>query len=146
MFESVLASLADFGVPFVVTGGWAVRFHGYEERPVEDLDIVVDRTPAEANRMMQCLMQLGFFPTIPLHLTQAVVMTFMDQESRRLDVNAMYQPPFPQLLEQATSREVLGRRVAVISLPDLLDVKRRRGRPYDLADVEELVRLHPPAE
>src|SRR5215218_891705 len=141
MHEGLLASLADCGFPFVVTGGWAVRFHGYEQRPVEDLDIVVDRTPAEGTRVMQCLMRLGFFPTIPLHLSQVVVLTFLDASSRRIDVNAVYQPPFPLLLERATWREVLGRRVAVISLEDLLEVKRGRARPYDLADVAELMRL-----
>jgi hypothetical protein len=140
MHEGLLASLADCGFPFVVTGGWAVRFHGYE-RPVEDLDIVVDRAPAEATRVMECLMRLGFFPTIPLHLSEVVVLTFGDARSRRVDVNAVYQPPFPRLLERAVWREVLGRRVAVISLEDLLEVKRGRGRPYDLADVAELLRL-----
>lgn len=140
MHDDLLAFLTDCGVRFVVTGGHAVRFHGYD-RPLEDLDIVVDRAPAAATQTMQCLTRAGFFPTLPLHLSQVVVMTFVDSSQRRLDVNAVYQPPFPELLERAVYADVAGRRIAYISLPDLLDVKRRRARPYDLDDVSQLERI-----
>jgi predicted nucleotidyltransferase len=137
MFEDVLAHLTSDGVRFVVTGGHAVCFHGYE-RPVEDLDIVVDREREAATRTMQSLMRIGFFPTIPLHLSDVVVMTFMDGRGRRLDVNARYRFPFPELAERATTRTVGGLDVAVISLEDLIEVKNWRGRQYDLDDVAQL--------
>jgi predicted nucleotidyltransferase len=145
VYDDVLAALSDCGIRFVVTGGQAVRFHGYE-RPVEDLDIVLDRNPDAATQTMNCLMGIGFFPTIPLHLSQVVVLTFGDSRARRVDVNAIYQPPFDQLLTRAIDGDVLGRRVAVISLTDLLEVKRVRSRGYDLDDVSQLLRLHPPQE
>jgi predicted nucleotidyltransferase len=141
VYDDVLAGLSDCDIRFVVTGGHAVRFHGYD-RPVEDLDIVVDRNPAAATQAMNCLMRFGFIPTIPLHLSQVVVLTFGDSRGRRVDVNAIYQPPFQQLLERAVAHDVLGRRVAFISLADLLEVKRVRGRAYDLEDVRQLLRLH----
>jgi predicted nucleotidyltransferase len=140
MYDDVLAELSDCDIRFVVTGGHAVRFHGYE-RPVEDLDIVVDRNPAAATQTMNCLMRLGFIPTIPLHLSHVVVLTFGDSRGRRVDVNAIYQPPLQQLLERAVDHNVLGRRIAFISLADLLEVKRTRGRAYDLEDVAQLLRL-----
>ncbi len=141
MHDDVLAQLADSDVKFVVTGGYAVRFHGYN-RPVEDLDLVVDRTPSAAAGATRALMMSGFYPTTPLSIGEVVVLTFMDARARRVDVNARYFIPFEQLVERATHHHVLDRLVPVISLHDLIAVKRWRGRPYDMDDVEQLTRLH----
>jgi len=141
VLDDVVAHLCDTGVAFLVTGGCAVRVYGYE-RQVEDLDLVIDRTSANATLAMQALMRIGFFPMTPLPLTDVVVMTFMDADGRRVDVNARYAVPFKDLFERATFVTVLDRSIAVISLRDLIDVKRSRGRPYDLDDVEHLTRLH----
>jgi hypothetical protein len=105
VYDNVLAGLSDCDIRFVVTGEYAVRFHGYK-RPVEDLDIVVDRHSA-ATQTMNCLMRLGFIPTIPLHLSEVVVLTFGDPRGRRVDVNAIYQPPFQQFRERAVAHDVL---------------------------------------
>ena len=137
MFDDVLAHLVDEGVRFVVTGGRAVCFHGYE-RPIADLDIVVEREPAPATHTTQALMKFGFYPTLPLPLSTVVVLPFVDARGRRVDVNAIYRIPFPELLERAVTRTLLDRSIAVISLPDLIDVKRWRGRDYDVTDLSGL--------
>lgn len=137
MFDDVLARLVDEGVRFVVTGGRAVCFHGYE-RPIADLDIVVEREPAPATYTTQALMKLGFYPTLPLPLSTVVVLPFVDARGRRVDVNAIYRIPFPELIERAVTRTLLDRSIAVISLPDLIAVKRWRGRDYDVADLGRL--------
>jgi hypothetical protein len=38
----VLSCLLADEVRFLIAGGWAVRFHSYEERPVTDLDLLVE--------------------------------------------------------------------------------------------------------
>jgi hypothetical protein len=71
----------------VIIGGVAVVLHGHV-RDVADLDLIVDRTPLEADRVMRAIVGAGFFPTIPLPLTQVVVMTAVDARQRRLDLHA----------------------------------------------------------
>jgi hypothetical protein len=136
-FEDVLVRLADDRVRFVVTAGRAVVFHGYE-RPIADLDIVIDATPNEASLAIRCLESMGFRATIPLPLELLVVSRMIDGSGREVDVNVRYLIPFPQLVERAQHFVVAGREVAVISRSDLIDIKRRRGRDYDLDDAAHL--------
>jgi len=137
MFDEVLVALAKDGVDFVVTGGRAVNFHGYD-RPIADLDIVVSPTPVATAAVTRSLAAQGFFPTIPLALAEIPLLRFMDAQSRRVDVNARYPVKFEELVERAMIAEVQGYRVRVISLDDLLGVKRARDRDYDRDDVRRL--------
>jgi hypothetical protein len=141
VFDDVLAHLIACGVDFVVTGGHAVQVHGYE-RPVEDLDIVVNREPVPATRAMQCLMAFGFFPSVPLHISDVVVLTFNDSGGRRVDVNARYLIPFEELSQRAVPHVVLEKTIRVIALDDLIHVKEWRGRPYDVDDITRLREIH----
>ncbi|MEK6374809.1 MAG: hypothetical protein AABO58_19185 [Acidobacteriota bacterium] len=76
-FDDVLARLVDDGVRFVVTGGRAVVFHGFD-RPIADLDIVVEASPAESSLAVRCLQSMGFMATLPLPLDCVVVMRMID--------------------------------------------------------------------
>ena len=62
IYGDVFERLEAEGVRYVAVGGVAVVLHGHE-RPVKDLDIVVDPAPAEARRATAALMSLGFVPT-----------------------------------------------------------------------------------
>jgi hypothetical protein len=137
-FDDVLARLADDRIRFVVTGGRAVVFHGYD-RPIADLDIVVDSNLNEAALAIQCLESMGFRATIPLPLDFVVVLRMIDGHGREVDVNVRYLIPFVSLLKRAEHFVIEEREVAVISRADLIDIKQRRGRDYDLSDVAHLL-------
>lgn len=137
MYEDVLAALADARIRFVVTGGVAVALHGCE-RSVPDLDIVVDPAPPNLDAVMACLARLGFWPTLPLPLAMVSVMRTMTQDGREVDVNRAYSIPFATLLANAATVTVEGRAVAVVSRAELIAVKQKRGRDYDLDDVRLL--------
>lgn len=137
MYEDVLTALADGNVRFLVTGGCAVALHGFV-RPVVDLDVVIDPAPPNPEAVMACLARAGFWPTLPLPLALVNVMRTLDGAGREVDVNRVYTIPFDTLLDRAVHVAVDGRRIAVISRDDLIAVKERRGRDYDLADVRLL--------
>jgi predicted nucleotidyltransferase len=137
-FEDVLARLADDSVRFVVTGGRAVVFHGYD-RAIADLDIVIDPAPDAAGLALRCLESLGFTSTVPLPLDMVVVLRMIDGRGREVDVNVRYLIPFASLLDRAEHFVVDERDVAVISRADLIAIKQRRGRDYDVDDVARLL-------
>jgi hypothetical protein len=136
-YEDVLLALVACNVNFVVTGGVAMQLHGMD-RQVPDLDIVVDPALANLALVERCLAQLGFWPTVPLPLSTVVVMRTIDAEGREVDINRLYELPFVDLRTRAASVEVRGTTILVMSRDDLLAVKRRRGRDYDLDDVRFL--------
>jgi predicted nucleotidyltransferase len=137
VYEDVLAALADAHVGFVVTGGVAVALHGLD-RSVPDLDIVVDPEPANLENVAACLARLGFWPTLPLPLSSVIVMRTIDGAGREVDVNRIYIIPFSTLRERATAVLIQGREVLILSRDDLIAVKQKRGRDYDLDDVRLL--------
>ena len=57
-FESLLVNLARAEVDFLVAGGVAVCLNGYV-RTTQDLDLLVDASPANLQRLLKCLEQFG---------------------------------------------------------------------------------------
>jgi predicted nucleotidyltransferase len=136
-FDDVLSELAAQDVRFIVTGGRAVVFHGYD-RPIADLDIVVE--PQQSPMAIRCLESMGFRPSVPLPPELLVVQRMFDEHRREVDVNIRYVIPFATLLDRADHFQLGGHEVSVIARDDLVAVKQQRGRDYDLDDVRHLVR------
>jgi hypothetical protein len=130
-FEDVLERLEGEGVRYVVVGGLALILHGFD-RPTSDLDIVVDRAPAEAARAMRTLTKAGFVPTIPLPLTYVTVLRMSDRKGREIDVFARFQVPFAELWAGSELVRSSGTTVRVASVADLIRAMQLSGRPVAL--------------
>lgn len=142
---------------YLVVGGVAVVLHGHL-RTTADLDLVVQLAPENARRAISALAALGFQPKAPVpaeaFADPAARKSWIDDKgmtvfslwSDRLpgtEVDLFVQEPLP--FEEAYARAV---RVAldtttatVVSLQDLIALKRASGRPIDLADVEALLAI-----
>lgn len=140
IFADVFAHLECAQVPYVVVSGVAVALHGYN-RPVFDLDIVINSISDDANLSLQVLMRAGFVPTIPVPPHLLTVLRMFDQSEREIDVFMRYHIPFEELRSRAVSKRVGDRLARVASLDHLLQAKRITGRPHDLMDIEGLLAL-----
>jgi hypothetical protein len=153
-FEDTIRALNDGQVRYVVVGGLAVILHGHI-RHTYDLDLIVDLTPAEAHRAMGALTGLGFRPKVPVKAEDfadpeararwieekgMTVFSFWDPVDSSLIVDVFVDEPIP--FEDLWSRSVVlplkSTEVRVASIPDLIELKRRAGRPMDLMDIEVL--------
>jgi hypothetical protein len=52
---SIIASLNKYSVRYLIVGGYAMLFHGYEDRAVNDLDIWIDRQELNAHKCFDSL-------------------------------------------------------------------------------------------
>ncbi len=111
-FDDLLSALSKERVRYLVVGAYAVMHHT-EPRYTKDLDIWVDPTPANAERVLKALKRFG----APLKHTRA-----SDFTNRGLVYQAGVEPV----------------RFNVLSPRHLIANKRRVGRPQDLLDVERL--------
>src|SRR2546423_7622891 len=136
----VLERLEAEAVRYVVVGGVAVVLHGHE-RPVNDLDIVVDPAPAEARRATAAMMSLGFVPTLPLPLEMLTVLTMLDGAGRSVDVFARFRVPFDELWPASERVRAGGSVVRVCSIEHLIRVKRLVMGPNDPKDIEALLAI-----
>lgn len=157
IYDDVYTALHTAEVRFVVVGGTAVVLQGHARMTV-DLDLVVDLAPAQAATAIAVLLSLGLQPRLPVDAADFAITAIRQGwvEHRNLQVFSMYDPrnpwrevdllatepmPLDQLWSEATVVNVAGVPVRVASRRHLVDMKRRAGRPQDLADIAALERL-----
>ena len=152
-FLTLLKQLAATDLEFVIVGGVAARAH-VGRRLTHDVDIVPRLEARPWARMVDLLWNAGARPRIPesreaiqdpsnvrrwmaeknlLALSfrstdGAVEVDLLVSESNRVD----------ELLERAVRVEIDGVSLAIASIEDLIEMKRRAGRQQDLLDIEEL--------
>jgi predicted nucleotidyltransferase len=156
-FEPVLRNLNEAGVRYLIVGGVAVVLHGHL-RATADLDLVVDLSPENLGCALEALERAGFQPRPPVPLR-----SFADPSVRRawirdknLQVFSVWHPELPGFevdlfveepfdFDEAWNRRVdvaiAGTFAPIVSLNDLLALKRAAGRARDHDDIVALEAL-----
>jgi hypothetical protein len=142
-FEAFIESLNAERVRYLIVGGYAVAFHG-RPRATKDIDVLVDRSRANAIRVLAALERFfGSKPKISLaKLMNPRTLVVLGVAPIRIDILTAIDgvPSF----SAAWKRRVEGRystaRANFISAEDLVASKLAAGRPQDLADVDVLRR------
>ena len=157
MFETVFRALNDRGVRYLVAGGVAVVLHGHM-RYTKDLDLVVDLAPEQARAAIEALSALGLVPAVPvdpyafadadtrqawIHDKGMSVFPLHHPEDPRMVVDLFVDLPgdFQALWDASDEMPLDTTTVRVVSLADLIAMKREAGRPRDMLDVEELEQI-----
>lgn len=156
-YERLFGELNEANIRYLVVGGLAVVLHGVA-RLTADIDLIVDLAPSEAARAIAALEKHGLQPRPPVRAAD-----FADPKiraewirSKGMQVFTMYDPgdplttvdlfvesplPFEELWSRSVQFELPTTSVRVVSVADLIRLKRIAGRPLDVADVEALEAL-----
>jgi hypothetical protein len=141
-FQDLLVLFADAGVEFVIVGAYALAFHG-APRASGDIDLLVNPTPANAERVLDALARFG----APLEaagitaedLSRPGSVYQVGLPPRRIDIlTEISGVPFDEAWASRAQGEVQGRPVSFIGRAALLRNKEASGRPKDLADIARL--------
>lgn len=137
--QNVFASLHSHDVRYVVIGGIASVLHGVP-RATFDLDILIDATPDNAQRLLDAFLdaQLGTAALIsPDELLANEITIFKDRV--RIDVQTSTPGlEFEACWEHREIMEFQQQTFNVVSRDDLIASKRAAGRPVDLEDIRML--------
>ena len=142
--RELLRLFEEHGVQFTLVGGHAVNFYGYV-RTTQDMDLLGSPTADNAQRIMGALTEFGFGGAgIPQELFErdggAV---HLGVEPNRIDIlTSLKGVSNTKIFSGSEVVEVDGVTVNIISLDDLLQVKRCSDRPRDLADADELAKIN----
>ncbi len=152
----LIAALARHGVDYVVIGGVATQVHGHR-RTTMDLDLTPDPNPENLRRLGEALAELEAHPRdspgagteaeIPVSDPErlAIAAIVPPLLTRHGQIHILKEPKgargFDQMREAALVVELDGNDVAIVSLDDLIRMKRAAGRPADLDDIAALTEV-----
>ncbi len=156
-FLTVLEAFDRQGVDYIAVGGMAVIMHG-SVRTTTDLDLVIHLTAGNTKKAIEVLLRGGLRPRAPVDAREfadegtrkkwiqeknMIVFSFYHKDHPMNDVDIFVQHPLDY--ESLRSRSVvmdLGKvKIRVCGLEDLLELKKRAGRPKDLEDIRQLEQI-----
>ncbi len=145
-FEKLLVLLADGGVQFVLVGGIAVTLHGYV-RLTEDVDILVEPSPANIGRLLATLAEYGegyARELSPDDFTdeEGAIRIVEETEMSQIDIfTRMAGRHYDDLATDAENLELAGRTIRFASKSALIRLKETSQREKDQLDVLALRKL-----
>jgi len=139
-FKEFIKSLNANQVRYLVVGGYAVAVHGYP-RYTKDLDIWIDRTPGNADRIVKALEDFGFgsLRLKPMDFLEADQIVQLGYPPNRIDLlTSIPGVDFEICFATRMELTIEGVTVSFIDLDNLRKNKLASGRLQDLADLENL--------
>ena len=139
-FKELLSTFNENGVKYLIVGGFAVMIYS-EPRYTKDLDIWVEPTPDNAERVFRALHQFGA-PLAGLSPKDFEEEGFyqMGRPPGRIDVMMSIDGiDFATAWENRTSNDFRGVPVQYIGKDELIVNKKLAGRYQDLADIENML-------
>ncbi len=137
----VCAALNRANANYLVIGGVACILHGYA-RATDDIDILIERTTANARRVLDAVARVGngfAREWAPTELLKKPITVIGDDP--RVDIfTVAWKVKYEHAAPHASIVHVDGVRIPLIGLDDLIETKRT-GRLQDAADIEALERI-----
>jgi hypothetical protein len=134
----VCAELNGCGANYLVIGGIACALHGYI-RATTDVDILIERTLPNAERVLDALSRLGFGfagEWLPKEILARPITVIGDDP--QIDIFTIaWRIRYEDAVKRSSVVDVEGVPIPLIGIDDLIETKRT-GRPLDAADLEAL--------
>jgi hypothetical protein len=135
----VFASFQHHQVKYVVIGGIAAVLHGVP-RATFDLDILIEATPDNAQRLLEALLEAGLGTATLISAEELLANEItIFQDRVRIDVQT-HTPgiTFEQVWPNRETMKYQDQQFFVVAKQDLIASKQAAGREVDLEDVRLL--------
>ena|SRR5687768_1211423 len=140
--QEVLKRLLENQVDFLLIGGYAVIYHGYE-RTTGDMDIWLRPVNENKQNLINALQAAGYDKDdvqqlSDLDFTKHAAFSISEEPQRMDFITIINQVSFDEAYMNKVVFELEGLKVPIINLNELILSKMNTGRKKDEADVEEL--------
>ncbi|MEN3046353.1 MAG: hypothetical protein ABDH49_05170 [Candidatus Hydrothermales bacterium] len=153
-FTKILYTLEKEKIKYIITGGVAVIIYGYL-RTTKDVDLILDFKKDNVERFLKIVKKFGFIPRVPFDFKRLIDKKEREKiiEEKGAKVFTFINPydPFISIdihLEYDYSK-IKRRRIKfkdtylkVVAFDELIKMKRKAGRPQDIIDVENLLKIY----
>jgi hypothetical protein len=156
--EAIFRALQRAQSRYLVVGGLAVMAHGYQ-RFTNDLDLVLDFSPDSMRAALEALRSLDYGPRIPVNILDFANPDLRKewQKEKGMKVFNVFSPRYPDVTinlfpsapfsfeaayREATWHELApGLKIPIVSLKELISMKKEANRPQDQIDVDKLQKI-----
>lgn len=143
--QEILNTLLENQVEFLMIGGYAVIFHGYE-RTTGDMDLWLQPMNENKEKVIKALANVGFASNDLIELSKLdfskhTVFSIGDPPAKIDFITRINQVSFDEANRNKTTIPFEGLQIPVINLRELILSKINTGRAKDAADVEELQKI-----
>lgn len=145
-FEEILLAFTKYKVEFMLAGGYAVNFHGYN-RSTSDMDIWINPSETNKKKIYTALISIGFppeqlSPVLEIDFTKPFACKIgaepIDIDVFNFITGVKYEEAEKNMIPFKYSDTLT---VYYIHIRDLIVNKMLTGRPKDKADVEMLHKI-----
>jgi len=142
--SELIKLFTEANVEFILVGAHAVGLHGLP-RYTKDFDFFVNNTAENAEKIINVLTQfIGPHSITLADLTHPCNVVVLGAEPLRVDLLTYHDGiTFESAWKNATRMEYGGLPLVILSLDDLIAVKRKTDRPQDRADIARILELYP---
>ncbi len=155
LYERVLRAFYENNVKYLIVGGIALNLHGVP-RATFDLDIVIAWDEENVKKIENVLRKLNFKPLVPLDLKELIdsnkreniakkkhmfAMNFYNTEDplEEIDILIRFPDNIDELIKRRKTIKIDDFEIYLISLDDLIKLKRRSKRHKDKEDMKNLM-------
>ena len=156
-YQRFFRELNQKGIDYLIVGGLAVNFHGVP-RMTYDIDLMIHLAPGNINRLIVKLKSWGYVPRSPVQPEELAdeqmrafwireknmqAFNFCNDKQPLSEIDVVIDSPieYQELKRRAIVFDLKGVKVPVISIGDLIEIKRKAGRKQDLSDIESLQKV-----
>lgn len=139
LLKGVFASFQKHEVKYLIIGGIAAVLHGVP-RATFDLDILIEATKENAQRLLDALMVVNFGTATMISADELIAHEItIFQDRVRIDVQTSTPGiDFKSAWQERVTMQYQEQSLYVVSRQDLIASKRAAGRDVDLEDVRLL--------
>lgn len=140
-FYTTIGTLERNGIPYILTGGYAISLHGYV-RQTFDIDFIVSNDLATLVEVEYALKEIGLLPE---KYSAESIYKLKDIETSWVFKNPLDEAEVVDIHVHLNSdsfdteiKNVQTFKVPILSLEDLIELKSKSEDPKDIADLKVL--------
>lgn len=153
-YEDVFRKLQEKKIEYVLIGGIAVNLWGIE-RATGDIDVALAMDSTNVLNFVQAMKELGMVPKVPVDPKELAdpeklaewketknmkVFSFIHPDNPYVLIDVMINNPldFKAIYDRRAVFKYKGTGLSVVSVDDLIALKKEAGREQDLSDIAAL--------
>jgi len=157
IFEKIFREFNNAKVKYLVVGGVAVNLHGYV-RFTGDLDILLLLEEKNLEKVDKIMQKLGYSERLPVSIMslkdEAQVRTWLKEKNMlafsfmpprdnplQIDIIIEESMDFKKVASDRVIKKIDDVSIPVVSIDQLMKMKRKADRQQDITDLEALIKL-----